>query len=62
MRATPCGLVREGVSSTTSPSRWMLSPGLTGFSQRVSSRRLRELTGWTPRVRAGTESWERIAA
>jgi UDP-glucose 4-epimerase len=31
-------------------------------SQRVSSRRLRELGGWAPRVRAGTESWGRIAA
>jgi len=36
--------------------------GPMGRSQRVSSRRLREATGWTPRVRAGTESWERIAA
>jgi nucleoside-diphosphate-sugar epimerase len=31
-------------------------------SQRVSSRRLREVGGWTPHVRAGTESWGRIAA
>jgi nucleoside-diphosphate-sugar epimerase len=31
-------------------------------SQRVSSRRLREASGWAPRVRAGTESWERLAA
>jgi nucleoside-diphosphate-sugar epimerase len=31
-------------------------------SQRVSSRRLREASGWAPRVRAGTESWGRIAA
>jgi UDP-glucose 4-epimerase len=31
-------------------------------SQRVSSRRLREATGWAPRMRAGTESWGRIAA
>jgi nucleoside-diphosphate-sugar epimerase len=31
-------------------------------SQRVSSRRLRDASGWAPRVRAGTESWERIAA
>jgi nucleoside-diphosphate-sugar epimerase len=31
-------------------------------SQRVSSRRLREVSGWAPRVRAGTESWGRIAA
>jgi UDP-glucose 4-epimerase len=31
-------------------------------SQRVSSRRLREATGWTPRVRGGTEGWRLIAA
>jgi UDP-glucose 4-epimerase len=31
-------------------------------SQRVSNRRLREATGWAPRLRAGTELWERIAA
>jgi UDP-glucose 4-epimerase len=31
-------------------------------SQRVSSRRLREVSGWAPRMRAGTESWGRIAA
>ncbi len=30
-------------------------------SQRVSSRRLREASGWAPRVRAGTEAWARIA-
>ena len=30
-------------------------------SQRVSSRRLREATGWAPRVRAATEGWARIA-
>ncbi len=30
-------------------------------SQRVSNRRLREASGWTPRVRAATESWARIA-
>jgi UDP-glucose 4-epimerase len=29
-------------------------------SQRVSNRRLREATGWEPRVRACTESWNRI--
>jgi UDP-glucose 4-epimerase len=33
-----------------------------GRSQRVSSRRLREASGWAPRMRAGTESWSRIAA
>lgn len=31
-------------------------------SLRVSSRRLREASGWTPRMRAGIESWGRIAA
>jgi UDP-glucose 4-epimerase len=31
-------------------------------SQRVSSRRLGEASGWAPRMRAGTESWNRIAA
>ena len=31
-------------------------------SQRVSSRRLREASGWAPRMRAGTEAWSRIAA
>jgi nucleoside-diphosphate-sugar epimerase len=30
-------------------------------SQRVSNRRLREASGWAPRVRACTESWARIA-
>ena len=31
-------------------------------SQRVSSRRLQEASGWAPRLRAGTEAWARIAA
>ena len=30
-------------------------------SQRVSTRRLRDATGWVPRVRAGTEGWALIA-
>ena len=30
-------------------------------SQRVSNRRLREASGWAPRLRASTESWGRIA-
>lgn len=30
-------------------------------SQRVSSRRLREASGWEPRLRAGTEIWDRLA-
>jgi nucleoside-diphosphate-sugar epimerase len=29
-------------------------------SQRVSSRRLREASGWAPRTRAGTQGWGRI--
>jgi nucleoside-diphosphate-sugar epimerase len=31
-------------------------------SQRVSNRRLREASGWSPRMRAGTEIWSRLAA
>src|SRR4051812_29591173 len=31
-------------------------------SQRVSTRRLRDATGWAPRMRAGTDIWSRIAA
>ena len=31
-------------------------------SQRVSSRRLREASGWAPRLRAGTETWGRLVA
>jgi nucleoside-diphosphate-sugar epimerase len=31
-------------------------------SQRVSSRRLRDASGWAPRMRAGTDGWGRIAA
>ena len=31
-------------------------------SQRISSRRLREATGWTPRVRGGTDGWALITA
>jgi UDP-glucose 4-epimerase len=30
-------------------------------SQRVSNRRLREVSGWAPRLRAATETWGRIA-
>jgi nucleoside-diphosphate-sugar epimerase len=33
---------------------------LMARSQRVSSRRLRDATGWAPRVRAGTEGWRAI--
>jgi hypothetical protein len=31
-------------------------------SGRVSSRRLRDATRWAPRMRAGTETWGRLAA
>jgi UDP-glucose 4-epimerase len=31
-------------------------------SQRVSSRRLRDATGWAPRMRTGTEIWSQIAS
>jgi UDP-glucose 4-epimerase len=31
-------------------------------SQRVNNQRLRDASGWEPRVRAATESWEQIAA
>jgi hypothetical protein len=31
-------------------------------SQRVSTRRLREASGWAPRMRAGTDGWGRVAA
>jgi nucleoside-diphosphate-sugar epimerase len=31
-------------------------------SQRVSSRRLREATGWAPRVRGGTDGWRLVAS
>jgi nucleoside-diphosphate-sugar epimerase len=34
--------------------------GPLGRSQRVSSRRLREASGWAPELRAGTDSWSRI--
>nr|WP_296073212.1 NAD(P)-dependent oxidoreductase [uncultured Actinoplanes sp.] len=38
-------------------------PGLEPLSrsQRVCSRKLREATGWSPRVRAGTDGWRLIA-
>jgi nucleoside-diphosphate-sugar epimerase len=35
--------------------------GPLGRSQRVSNRRLREATGWAPRVRAATDAWSRVA-
>jgi UDP-glucose 4-epimerase len=43
-----------------------LRPGTPGDgplsrSHRVSSRRLRDATGWAPRMRAGTEIWGRLA-
>ncbi|MDX6525993.1 MAG: hypothetical protein QOI43_1504 [Gaiellales bacterium] len=39
-----------------------LQDGPLARSQRVSSRRLREASGWAPRMRAGTEGWGRVAA
>jgi hypothetical protein len=33
-----------------------------GRSLRVSSRRLREASGWTPRIRAGIDGWGQAAA
>src|SRR3954469_4259347 len=36
--------------------------GAVARSQRVANRRLREATGWAPRLRAATESWKRIVA
>src|SRR3954467_6923024 len=44
----------EALSPVTPPD------GPLARSQRVSSRRLREATGWQPRVRSGTEIWDRI--
>ena len=38
-----------------------LREGPLSRSQRVSSRRLREASGWAPRLRAGTEVWSRMA-
>jgi UDP-glucose 4-epimerase len=36
--------------------------GALARSQRVSSRRLREASGWAPRMRAATELWSMLAA
>jgi UDP-glucose 4-epimerase len=44
----------EALSPVTPPD------GPLARSQRVSSRRLREATGWAPRMRAGTEIWNRM--
>ena len=38
-----------------------LQDGPLARSQRVSNRRLREATGWAPRMRACTDAWARIA-
>jgi UDP-glucose 4-epimerase len=43
------------------PERQLDHRGPLARSQRVSSRRLREASGWAPRMRAGTEIWGRIA-
>jgi UDP-glucose 4-epimerase len=42
------------------PQDGLLAP--LARSQRVSSRRLRDATRWAPRMRAGTEIWDRLAA
>jgi nucleoside-diphosphate-sugar epimerase len=46
------------------PAMDELPPGLEWLarSQRVSSRRLHAATGWTPRVRAGTDGWRLVTA
>ena len=43
------------------PERQPDHRGPLARSQRVSSRRLRDASGWAPRLRAGTEIWGRIA-
>ena len=45
------------------PALEEVPPGLEAMarSQRVSTRRLREASGWTPRVRAGLDGWRLIA-
>lgn len=64
------------VALATAVGRWSLRPALDEIpraveaiarSQRVSSARLREATGWAPTVRGGTDGWslilgQRIAA
>jgi UDP-glucose 4-epimerase len=49
---------------TLRPATAGIPPGREAMarSQRVSSRRLREATGWTPRVRGGTDGWRLITA
>ncbi|MFN8109376.1 MAG: NAD-dependent epimerase/dehydratase family protein [Thermoleophilia bacterium] len=42
--------------------RMTMPDGPMSRSQRVSSRRLREAGGWSPRLRAGTEAWELLGA
>ena len=48
---------------TLRPAMDDVPPGLepVARSQRVSSRRLRQATGWAPRVRGGTDGWRLIA-
>src|SRR4030081_534189 len=57
----PCGLVRDGISSTTSPSRWSVSPGRTGFIQRRSSTPA-PMSGCGPNGRTCTVSLIAMAA
>jgi hypothetical protein len=55
-------VLRWGLFTGPDMRRRAPQEGPLARSQRVSSRRLREATGWAPRMRAGTEIWGRIAA
>jgi UDP-glucose 4-epimerase len=48
-----------GVGALRPPAR---QHGPLARSQRVSNRRLRSVSGWAPRLRAGTEIWARLSA
>ena len=61
------GHVQQAAARLRRPRRFdrlvaLAQDGPLARSQRVSSRRLREASGWAPRVRAGTDGWGRIAA
>ena len=51
---------RSGLRATVEEIPPALEP--VARSQRVSSLRLREVTGWEPRVRGGTEGWRLVGA
>ena len=55
---------RSSAAAVSVPAIEEIPPALepVARSQRVSSRRLREATGWKPRVRGGTEGWRLIVA